>query len=147
MLYCLKCGKWAYKNHPCPINSLVPLKKEYRRIADKMYSLGIEILSASWFVSPVTGSLYEYYMHICIELRKDYPINILGDLYTGWKWYTKTITDDRLPLQVIGYSETFVFDGVLTVECRVQEIIKEFENYLGTRYPLPTKSILTLMYS
>lgn len=147
MLYCLKCGKWAYKNHPCPILSLIPLTKECRGIADKLYALGIEPLSVSHFVQPVADSSYKYYITFCIELRKSYPVGILGDLPIKWKWYTETITEDRLPLQVIGYAETFVFDGVLTAEDRVQEIINQFVDYLGTRDAQATKSILTLMYS
>lgn len=147
MLRCLKCKKYAYKTHKCSVLSLVPVTHECRIIADMLFDLGVEPLSVAHFVTPVTGSAYEHYIHICIELRKGYPVGILGDLPSKWKWYTETVSEDHIPLQVIGYSETFVFDGVLTVEGRVQEIIKQFEDYLGTREPQSTKAILTLMYS
>lgn len=149
MLYCLKHKVFAYRNHPCPVLSLVPITKECRRIADILYNLGIEPLSVSHFTSPVTDSAYEHYIHICIELRKGYPINILGDLPTSWKFYTETISSDHTPLSllVLGYSETFVWNGFLTVQDRIQEIIKQFEDYLTTFDPDAVRSVITLMYS
>jgi len=145
VLRCLKCKKYAYKTHKCSVLSLVPVTHECRIIADMLFDLGVEPLSAAHFVTPVTDSVYKYYIHICIELRRDYPTNILGDLPTGWIHYTQTVSEDHIPLQVIGYSETFAFDGVLTVEGRVQEIVSTFEDYLGTFDPQSFKSVLTLM--
>ena len=131
------------------ILSLVPVTHECRGIADKLYSLGIEPLSVAHFTNPVTGSAYEYYIHICIELRKGYPIDILGEVPTGWQFFTETISSDHTPLSllVLGYTETYVWNGVLTVEDRVQEIIKQFEDYLTTFDPQSVRSVITLMYS
>lgn len=122
-------------------------KKECRGIPDRLYALGIEPLSVAHFTSPVTDSVYKHYISLCIELRKGYPVSILGDLYTGWKFYTETITDDKLPLLVLGYTETFVYEGGQSVEERVIEIIKQFENYLGTFEPQSVRAILMLMDS
>ncbi len=145
MLRCLKHKVFAYKNHKCSPLSLVPVTHECRTIADMLWDLNVEPLCVAHFTSPVTGSAYEHYISFCIELRKGYPINILGDLPAVWKIYTETITDDHTPLLVIGYIETFVFDDVKTVDDRIREITKEFEDYLSTRDIQATKSILMLM--
>lgn len=108
MLYCLSCKKYAYKAHKCSIMSLVPITHKCRTIADKLYDLGVEPLSVSHFTTPVVGSAYEHYINICIELRKDYPSNILGDFSVGWVIHTETVSEDHTPLLVIGYSETYV---------------------------------------
>lgn len=149
MLRCLKCKKYAYKTHKCPVLTLVPVTHECRTIADMLFDLGIEPLSVAHFTTPVTDSLYEHYITFCLELRKGYPTTILGDLPSQWNFHTETISGDHTPLSllILGYSETFVFDGELTVESRVQEIIKEFEGYLGTRDKQAIKSILMLMGS
>lgn len=110
-----------------------------------MHSLGIELLSAAYFTYPVENSIYEHTIIIDIELKRDYPTLLLGELLKGWKWYTQTVTDDHWPLLVLGYSETFVWSVVLTVEDRVQQIIKAFEDYLGTRDPKAVRAILMLM--
>jgi hypothetical protein len=69
---------------------------------------------------------------------------LLGDFPTDWVWYTQTVTDDHLPLMVLGYSETYVWSGVLTVEDRVQHIIKEFEAHLYTRDIEAVRAIMLL---
>lgn len=149
-LYCLKHKRWAYRNHPCPINSLIPLKKECRGIADRLYSLGLDIMSAAYFTYTRENSIYEHSIIIDIEFQREYqyPITILGDLPTGWKFYTETVTEDHIPLLVLGYSETFVWSGVQTVDERVMQIIKDFEAHLDTSYdPKAVKAILMLMDS
>jgi hypothetical protein len=146
-LYCLKHKVFAYKNHKCSPLSLVPITKECRGIADKLYALGVEPLCVSHFTNYVTGSYTEHYISFCIELRKGYPTTVLGDLYSGWKFYTETVTDDHTPLLVLGFSETFVYEGGQMVEERIKQIIKDFEDYLTTFDPQAIKSIITLMYS
>lgn len=147
MLYCMKCRKYAYKTHPCPINSLIPLKKECRGIADKMHSLGLELLSAAWFVCPVQDSTYEHTIIIDIELQRTSPETLLPTLPKNWKWYTQTVTGEHLHLSVLGYSEQFVFLGVETIKERIKQIIDKFISYLDTRDPESFRAILTLMYS
>jgi hypothetical protein len=146
MLYCPKHKVIVYKNkHRCPINSLVSLSKDCRGIADKLYALGIEMLSISHYTHPVADSYYEHYIYITIELAKVYSTSILGDLYNGWEWFTESssITDD--PLLVLSYSETFVWLCELSVDERVQEIIKEFEDYLDTTRDVnATRAVLKL---
>lgn len=146
-LYCLKHKKFAYRNHPCPINSLIPLKKECRGIADRLYALEIEPLSAAHFVYPVQDSIYEHTIIIDIELKRTYPETLLPALPKNWKWYTQTVTGDQLNLSVLGYSEQFVWVGFQTVEERIKQITKEFINYLDTHDLEAFKAILTLMDS
>lgn len=119
-----------------------------RGVADKLYNLlGNEMLSASCFVYPVDGSIYDHTIIIDIEFRRQISTMILGDFSIGWKWHTQTVTDDHLPLMALGYSEPYVWSGVLTVEDRVQQIIKEFQAHLDTRDIEAVRAILTLMDS
>lgn len=146
-LYCLKCKVYAYRNHhKCYILSLVPVTRRCRIIADRLYELGIEPLSVAHFTQPVVGSDCKYIINIHIELRHSYPAGILGDLPIKWRWYKETISEDRTPLAIpiLAYYETYCYDGVKSVDVRVQEIINEFENYLNTRDIASTRAIITL---
>lgn len=148
-LYCLKCKKYAYRNHKCDILSLVPVTRRCRNLADRLYDMGIEPLSVAHFTQNVVGSDYKHIINIHIELRHSYPVGILGDLSIKWRWFTETISNDRTPLAIpiLAYYETYCYDGVKSVDDRVQEVIDEFVEYLDTtRDPQSTKSILTLMY-
>jgi hypothetical protein len=149
-LYCLKHKVYAYRNrHKCSPLSLVPVTRKCRTIADRLWDLGIEPLSVAHFTQLVVGSKYKHIININIELRHSYPVDILGNLPIKWRWFTETISEDHtpLPLQVLAYYETYSYDGVKSVDERVQEIINEFVQYLDTfRDPQATKSILTLMY-
>jgi hypothetical protein len=146
VLYCLKHKKQAYKTHKCDIMSLITITKECKGIADGLYDLlGIGPLSVAHFVTPVAESLYKYYINVYLDLPRDYPINVLGDLPVGWVIHTETVSDDRLPILVIGYNETFIYEGVKTAEDRTKDIIKQFENHLDTAYdPQAIQAVLKL---
>lgn len=127
---------------------LITIKKECKGIADGLYDLvGIGPLSVAHFVTAVAGATNKYYINIYLDLPRDYPIDVLGDMPIGWVIHTETISEDHLPILVIGYNETFVYTGRLTAADRAKEIIKEFEEYIRSKDPLAIKSILTLMYS
>lgn len=148
-LYCLACGKYAYRNrHKCDILSLVPVTRRCRNLADKLFELGIEPLSVAHFTQLAVGSDYKYIINVLIELRHSYPVDILGDsLPIKWRWYSETSSDDRTPLliPILAYYETYCYDGVKSVDDRVQEIIKQFENHLDTAYdPQSIKAVLKL---
>lgn len=49
-----------------------------------------------------------------------------------------------LAIPILAYYETYCYDGVKSVDDRVQEIINEFENYLNTRDIASTRAIITL---
>lgn len=43
-LYCLACKKYAYRNrHKCDILSLVPVTRQCRTLADKLWDLGVNV--------------------------------------------------------------------------------------------------------
>lgn len=72
---------------------------------------------------------------------------LLPELPKGWKWYTQTVTDDHLPLSVLGYSEQFVWLGFQSIEQRVQEITAEFLAYLDTLDKPVLAAVMLLMDS
>lgn len=150
-LYCPIHRVFAYKNHQCGALKLITIKKECKGIVDRLYDLvgtGVGPLSAAHFVTPVVGVLNKFYINVYIDFDKDYPIKLLGDFPVGWVIHTETVSDDHLPILVVAYNEIFHYKGGKTVNTRVLEIIKEFENYLDTHYdPKAIKAVLTLMYS
>jgi hypothetical protein len=148
-LYCLRCRKYAYRSHKCDILSLVPVTRRCRNLADKLYSMGIEPLSVGHFTQLVNGSTNKYIINVQLELRHSYPIDMLGSLPIKWRVYKETCSSDRTPLMIpiLAYYETYCYDGVMTVDNRVQEIIDEFVQYLDDNYDADgIKSVLTLMY-
>lgn len=149
-LYCLKHKVYSYRNrHKCDILSLVPVTRRCRNLADRLYELGIEPLSVAHFTQQVVGSENKYIINIHIELRHSYPVGILGDLPIRWRWYKETCSSDRTPLAIpiLAYYETYCYDGVKSVDNRVQEVIDEFVQYLDTRDSEATKAVITLTYS
>lgn len=148
-LYCPIHKVFANKRHRCDALKLITITKECKGIADSLYDLISDCgpLSVAHFVTPVTGVLNKFYINLYIDLPKDYPIKLLGDLPVGWVIHTETISSDHTKLLVIGYNETFLSSGELTADDRTKEIIKQFENYIREKDTLAIKSILTLMYS
>lgn len=145
MLYCCKCHKWAYKTHKCDVMSLIPLTKEMRPLADGLYDLGFELLSASCFTYPVKQSVYEHRITLEVELKKQYPImKILRDLPTGWKYYTEVVGTDW-PISVLAYIETYMWPINETVEKRISQIVMELVEYLDTRDKAALGAIMMLM--
>jgi len=149
-LYCLKCRKYAYRNHKCDILSLVPVTRRCRNLADTLYSMGIEPLSVGHFTYPVVGSKNKYIINICIELQPRYTINVLENLPIKWRIYTETFSNDHTPLAVpiLAYYETYNYDGIKTVDDRVQEVIDAFVQFLNANYDAQAiKAVITFMYS
>jgi hypothetical protein len=127
----MKCKKWAYKTHKCPIMSLIPLTKGMRPVADALYDLGFELLSSSCFTTPVHESIYEHRITLEVELKRQYPMLVLGEIPVGWKYYTEVSGADW-PISVLAYIETYVCTEYKTVEERIKQIVTEFADYLGT---------------
>lgn len=148
-LYCPIHRVFASKRHRCDALKLITITKECKAIADSMYDLMDDIgpLSVAHFITPIIGESNKYYINVYIDLPKDYPIKILGDLPIGWVIHTETVSEDRLSLLVIGYNETFIYEWGKTVDDRVKEIINEFEDYLGTMDIDAVKAILMLIDS
>lgn len=145
MLYCMKCKKWAYKTHKCSIMSLIPLTKEMRPVADALYDLDcFELLSASCFTTPVQDSLYEHRITLEVEFKNPYPIKILGDLPSGWKYYTEIVGTDW-KISVLAYIEIYVWLGFETITQRINQIVTEMVDYLGTRDKAALCAIMLLI--
>lgn len=149
-LYCLRCRKYAYRNHKCDMLSLVPVTRKCRTLADKLYELCIEPLGVAHFTQKVVGSDNKYIINVFVELRHSYQVGILVNLPIKWRIYTETFSSDRIPLvvPVLAYYETYCYDGVKSADDRVQEVIDEFVQYLDDNFDAQgIKSVLTLMYS
>lgn len=144
MLYCLTCKKQAYKNHKCDIMSLVAITKDCKGIADRLYELDIEIISASCFVYKATATTST--IIIDINLKKDSLIGLLGDLPKGWETYTEIVSADhlKLPIIILGYTETV---ENTRVDAQIKQITRGFEEFLQGFDPQSIKSVATLMYS
>jgi hypothetical protein len=113
--------------------------------------MGIELLGVAHFTQLVNGSTNKYIINVHIELKQSYPTGILGDNLPNIKWriYTETSSDDRtqLVIPILAYYETYYYDGVKSVDNRVQEVIDGFVQYLDDNYDADgIKSVLTLMY-
>lgn len=128
-LFCLACGVYSYRNvHKCntPINSLIPLSKPCKPIAISMYALGIELLSAGCFTTPVPESLYDHHIIFNLELKHEIPP--VFNLPANWYYYDEIVGTD-IKISAIGYSETFAFLGTVTVQERCQQIVEQFSMY------------------
>lgn len=147
-LYCPIHKVFVNKRHRCDARKLITITKECKGIADSMYDLMDDIgpLSVAHFITPVTGAIDEYYITMHIDLPRDFPVKLLGDLPVGWVIHTETVSSDHTKLLVIGYSETFLFSGVCSPEDRTKEIIRQFEDYIRSKDKQAIKSVLTLMY-
>ncbi len=112
---------------------------------DRLYSLGFDVMSASCFTHPVQDSLYEHRIIMDVEFKKQYLESILGDLPTGWHYYTETVTSDHYPISILAYNEIFVWLGFISVDERIKQIVTEFEAYLDTRDKAALEAIMLLI--
>jgi hypothetical protein len=125
--------------------SLIPLTKEMRPVADRLYELGFEVMSASCFTYPEQQSIYEHRISLRVEFKNQYPIKtILGDLATGWKYYTQIVGTDW-PISILGYCKVYVLTEYETVEERIKLIVAELAAYLDTRDKVALRSIMMLI--
>lgn len=147
MFYCVKCHKRATKRHKCNPLSYISITPDMRCIVDRMVDdLGFKVYSSVSYVENVDRS-FLHKIELEIEFRYDYNELILQSMPIGWSWYKFDVRDGAIWLSGLRYSEDYLWTGEVTVTDRVQEIIKSFEDYLGTFDPQATKSIITLMYS
>lgn len=150
-LYCLACKKYHHHNyHKCDVLSLVPVTRRCRTLADRLYSMGIDLFGVAHFSQKVVGSENKYVINVIIELKQITQIGILGDNFPiKWKVHTETYSSDRtkLVVPILAYYETYLYDGGKSADERTQEVIDEFIKYLENYDPDGVKSIITLMYS
>lgn len=147
-LYCLKCRKY-HNSNKCNVLSLVPVTRRCRILADTLYSMGIDLFGVAHFTQKVNGS-ENYIINVIVELKSISQIELLDRLLPKWKIHTETYSEDRTPLAVpiLAYYETYHYDGVRSVDNRVQEIIDGFVLYLEKNYDADGfKAVTTLRYS
>ena len=145
MLYCLRCSKWAYKTHKCDIMSLIPLSKECKGLADKMYALGLELLSAGCFITPVTESFYDHRITFDIELRHPIPVSIF-ELPEGWSYYTEIVGID-IEVSAINYSEIYTWTPIQSPSKQAHCIALSLETYLTNTYDHAGFKAVRTLYS
>lgn len=147
--YCLDCKEWVLDRdtHKCPTKYWVVTDKEMVKIVDSLYSMGIVPMVALWTAVEL-GEVedYEYLVSLRIDISERISEAILGELPKGWRYYWETITPDRSELHMLAFTEhwyNFGFDGE-SVDGRIEELIKEFEEYLDTRDADAVKALLLL---
>lgn len=147
--YCMDCMQWVYDrdSHECPTEHWVVADKEMVGIADRLFAMGITPMVTLWTAVKL-GEVedYEYLLTLRIDLEGRISEAILGELPSGWRYHWETITPDRSELHMLAFTEhwyNFGFDGE-SVDDRIEELIKEFEEYLDTRDSEAVKALLLL---
>lgn len=143
----MKCREWVFDrdSHKCPIEHWVVADEIMIGIADKLYELGIEPMTAIWTATEVEPD-YQYLLTFKIDIARRISEAVLGEL-PGWQYYWETITPDKTELHMLAYTERWYYFGFETVDERVDEIIKGFESFLDTRDASATKALLLLTSS
>jgi hypothetical protein len=147
--YCMDCKEWVYdrNTHKCPKKYWVVADKEMVGIADRLFAMGITPMVALWTAVEL-GELkdYEYLLSLRIDIGERISEAILGELPKGWQYFWETVTPDKSELHMLALSErwfNFGFDGE-SVDDRIEELIREFEQYLDTRDSEAVKALLLL---
>lgn len=146
-MYCLKCRDWIddWGEHGCPSGYWVVTDKEMVGIAERLYSMGITPMTAIWTATELsTRKDYEYLLALKIDIGRRINEAILGELPKNWQYFWQTVTPDRSELHMLAYTERWYNFGFESVNERIEEIIKEFEEYLETRDADAVKALLLL---
>lgn len=146
-MFCMECKDWIddWGEHGCPSECWVVTDKEMVGIAIKLYAMGITPLSAIWTATELGAwNDYEYLLTLKIDIGRRISEAILGDLSEGWKYCWETVTPDRSELHMLAYTERWFNLGFESVNDRIGKLIKEFEEYLGTRDADAVKALLLL---
>ena len=148
--YCMRCKIWvgSEDTHKCPTEHLVVADKEMVGIVDRLYQMGITPMVAVWSVTEL-GEVKdcEFLLTIKIDIGRNISEAVLGELPAGWQYHWETVTPDKTELHMIAYVErwyNFGFEGE-SVETRIYELIKQFEDYLDTRDSEAVKALLLLL--
>ena len=146
-LYCMDCKKWVYDrdSHECPIEHWVVTDENMFGIADRLYDMGIVPMTAVWTATELSTRVdYEYLLTLKIDIGRRINEAVLGELPKGWQYFWETVTPDKSELHMLAYTERWFNVGFESVNERIEEIIKEFEEYLETRDADAVKSLLLL---
>jgi hypothetical protein len=108
--------------------------------------LGFKVYSAVHYIENVDRS-FLHKIELEIEFNDDYSETLLQSMPTGWNWYKFDVRDGDILLSGLRYNEDYLWTGDGTVTDRVNKIIADFMEYLGTRDPQAFRAVLTLHYS
>lgn len=148
MLYCMECKEFVpvWDEHPCPSNYYAAVDKEMTGIVDRLYRMGIKPMIAVCSAIELGDTKdFEYMLTLKIDIGRRISEALLGKLPEGWKYIWETVSADRTPLHMIAYVERWYNMGFETLEERVDELIKEFEEFLDTKDCEAIKAMLLLM--
>lgn len=147
--YCMKCKIWvgSEDTHKCPTENLVVADKEMVGIVDRLYMMGITPMVAVWSTTELgEASDSKYLITIKIDIGQKISEAVLGELPAGWQYHWHTVTPDRSELHMIAYVEHWYNLGFgESVESRIGELIKGFEEFLDSRDCEAVKALLLLM--
>jgi hypothetical protein len=149
-LYCMECREFVpvRDDHDCPSEYFAAVDREMVGIVDRLYKMGITPMIAVWSAIDM-GDVkdFEYLLTVKVDIGRRICEAVLGELPAGWKYHWETVTADRSELHMIAYVEhwyNFGFTGE-SVESRIDELIKGFEEFLDTRDCEAVKALLLLM--
>jgi hypothetical protein len=149
-LYCMECRQFVPVRdaHDCPSEYFAAVDREMVGIVDRLYKMGITPMIAVWSAIDM-GDVedFEYLLTVKVDIGRRICEAVLGELPAGWKYHWETVTADRSELHMIAYVEhwyNFGFTGE-SVESRIDELIKGFEEFLDTRDSEAVKALLLLL--
>jgi len=149
-LYCMECKKFVpvRDEHDCPSEYFAAVDREMVGIVDRLYKMDITPMIAVWSAIDMGDVMdFEYLLTVKVDIGRRICEAVLGELPAGWKYHWETVTPDKTELHMIACVEhwyNFGFEGE-SAENRVNELIKQFENYLDTRDSEAVKALLLLL--
>ena len=149
-LYCMECRQFVpvRDEHDCPSEYFAAVDKEMVGIVDRLYKMGITPMIAVWSAIDM-GDVkdFEYLLTVKVDIGRRICEAVLGELPAGWLYHWETVTPDRSELHMIACVERwydFGFEGE-SVESRIDELIKGFEEFLDSRDCEAVRALLLLM--
>jgi hypothetical protein len=149
-LYCMECRQFVPVRdvHDCPSEYFAAVDREMVGIVDRLYKMGITPMIAVWSAIDI-GDVKdcEYLLTVKVDIGRRICEAVLGELPAGWQYHWETVTPDKSELHMIAYVEhwyNFGFEGE-SVESRIDELIKGFEEFLDTRDCEAVRALLLLM--
>ena len=149
-LYCMECRQFVPVRdvHDCPSECFAAVDREMVGIVDRLYKMGITPMIAVWSAIDM-GDVKdcEYLLTVKVDIGRRICEAVLGELPAGWKYHWETVTPDKTELHMIACVErwyNFGFEDE-SVETRIYELIKQFEDYLDTRDCEAVKALLILL--
>jgi hypothetical protein len=149
-LYCMECREFVpvRDDHDCPSEYFAAVDREMVGIVDRLYKMGITPMIAVWSAIDM-GDVedFEYLLTVKVDIGRRICEAVLGELPAGWQYHWETVTADRSELHMIACVEhwyNFGFEGE-SAENRVNELIKQFEEFLDTRDCEAVRALLLLM--